>query len=110
MLKFVDEKVIKDYDGFVQIVEQYREDAESMDALLTDFANSASSVNEVMGTINQGLNDISITVDESAKGVSDVAASTSELVNAMALIKEETEVSQNISKELSGEVNRFEVV
>lgn len=110
MLKFVDEKVIKDYDGFVEIVEQYRADADSMNALLDQFANSAASVNEVMESMNQGLNDISITVDESAKGVSEVAESTSELVNAMALIKDESEINQNISKKLSGEVNRFEVV
>ena len=110
MLKFVDEKVIKDYDGFVEIVKQYRADADSMNALLEDFGNSAASVNEVMESMARGLNDISVTVDESAKGVSDVAESTSELVNAMALIKEETEVSHNISESLSGEVNRFEVV
>ena len=110
MLSFVDEKVIKDYDGFVEIVKQYRADAESMNDLLVEFAKSASSVNEVMQNMNQGLNDISITVDESAKGVSEVAESTSELVNAMALIRQETEVSQNISQTLSGEVNRFEVV
>ncbi len=110
MLKFVDEKVIKDYDGFVDIVKQYQADAETIDKLLDEFASSASNVNDVMQTMNQGLNDISITVDESAKGVSDVAESTSELVNAMSLIRDETEVSQSISKELSNEVNRFERV
>ncbi len=110
MLKFVDEEVIKDYDGFVDIVKQYQNDAESVNNILTEFVNSASSVNEVMQTMNQGLNDISITVDESAKGVTEVADSTSDLVNAMSLIKEETEVSQDISKALSAEVGRFEVV
>ncbi len=110
MLQFVDEKVLKDYDGFVDIVKQYQADAENMNDILTEFANSASSVNEVMQTMNQGLNDISITVDETAKGVTDVAESTSDLVNTMALIKDETEANQNISKTLSAEVNRFEVV
>ena len=110
MLKFVDEKVIKDYDGFVEIVDQYHEDAERMNALLDEFANSAASVNSVMESMTQGLNDISITVDETAKGVTEVAENTSDLVNAMSLIKEETVVSQDISKSLSDEVNRFENV
>ena len=110
MLKFVDEKVIKDYDGFVDIVKQYQADAESMKNLLVDFSNSAASVNDVMQTMNQGLNDISITVDESAKGVTEVAENTSDLVNAMALIQDETDVNQRISKALSDEVNKFEVV
>ncbi len=110
MLKFVDEKVIKDYDGFVEIVDQYHEDAERMNVLLDEFANSAASVNSVMESMTQGLNDISITVDETAKGVTEVAENTSDLVNAMSLIKEETVVSQDISKSLSDEVNRFENV
>lgn len=110
MLKFVDEEVIKDYDGFVNIVKQYQADAESMNNLLTDFTNSAASVNDVMQTMNQGLNDITITVDESAKGITEVAESTSDLVNAMSLIKEETMNNERISKALSDEVHRFEVV
>ncbi len=110
MLKFVDEKVIKDYDGFVEIVDQYHADAERMNNLLDGFASSAASVSTVMESMTQGLNDISVTVDETAKGVSDVAENTSELVNAMSLIQDETVVSKDISESLSVEVNRFEVV
>ncbi|MBQ6815433.1 MAG: hypothetical protein IJP13_07845 [Lachnospiraceae bacterium] len=110
MLKFVDEKVIKDYDGFVEIVEQYHADAETVNSLLDEFANSAASVNSVMESMTHGLNDISVTVDETAKGVTDVAESTSDLVNAMSLIKDETEISQGISKALTDEVNKFENV
>lgn len=110
MLKFVDEKVIKDYDGFVEIVEQYHADAETVNSLLDEFANSAASVNSVMESMTHGLNDISVTVDETAKGVSDVAESTSDLVNAMSFIKDETEISQGISKALTDEVNKFENV
>ena len=110
MLKFVDEKVISDYDSFVGIVEQYRSDAESINEILDEFANSAASVNAVMESMNQGLNDISVTVDETAKGVSDVAENTSELVNAMSLIQDESVASKNISETLTNEVNKFEIV
>ncbi len=110
MLQFVDEKVISDYDGFVEIVEQYHADAEKMNELLEEFSTSASSVSTVMESMTQGLNDISVTVDETAKGVTEVAENTSDLVNAMSLIKEETAVSHNISETLSDEVNRFENV
>lgn len=110
MLQFVDETVIKDYDSFVEIVDQYHADAENMDRLIDEFANNAANVSSVMETMTQGLNDISITVDEAAKGVTEVAENTSDLVNAMSLIKEETGVSVGISQSLNNEVGRFENV
>ena len=110
MLQFVDETVISDYDGFVEIVDQYHADAENMDKLIDEFSSSAARVSSVMESMTQGLNDISITVDETAKGVTEVAENTSDLVNAMSLIKEETGVSFGISQALNDEVGRFENV
>ena len=83
--KFIDEQVISDYDGFAEI-------------------------DETMQTMAQGINDISITVDESARGVADVAENAVDLVNAMSLIKEESESNETIAKSLNGEVSRFKQV
>ena len=58
----------------------------------------------------QGINDISITVDESASGVADVAENAVDLVNAMSLIRDESESNENIAKSLNGEVGRFKQV
>lgn len=110
MLKFLDEKVIKDYDGFVDIVKQYQADADNMNDILHEFAGKASVIEETMQRMSIGIKDISMNVDEGAKGVSDVAESAVSLVNAISLIQEETENSQNISNELQDEVRRFERV
>ena len=110
MIEFIDEQVISDYDGFVEIVEQYRADADSMNDILQAFAKDASEIEETMQAMAQGINDISVAVDESARGVSDVAENAVELVNAMALIKDESESNENIAKSLNDEVGRFKEV
>ena len=110
MIDFIDEQVINDYDGFVQIVEQYRADADSMNDILKGFAKDAAEIEETMQTMAQGINDISITVDESARGVADVAENAVDLVNAMSLIRDESESNENIAKSLNGEVGRFKQV
>ena len=70
----------------------------------------ASVIEKTMQDMNTGINDISMNVDEGAKGVSDVAQNAVSLVNAISLIHTETENSQSISSELQGEVKRFERV
>lgn len=110
MLQFVDEKVMKDYDDFVEVVEQYKQDADSVDAILNDVAANTADISETMEAMNTGINDISIAVEENAKGITNVADSAVSLVEAMAEIQKETEHNQQISERLSSEVNRFKKV
>ncbi|MDE5590329.1 MAG: methyl-accepting chemotaxis protein [Acetatifactor sp.] len=110
MLKFIDEKVMKDYDTFVEVVDQYQQDADSVNDILNEFAGNAGEIEETMQAMNTGISDISIAVDESAKGVVSVADNAVSLVDAMNQIQAETENSKNISQMLSDEVERFKRV
>lgn len=110
MLQYIDENVMKDYDGFVDVANSYQHDAEDVNEILTEFASGTSEMQSIMQRINVGINDISITVDESAKGVTNVAENTGNLAAAMAGIQKETQNSQSISRELCDEVERFKKV
>ncbi|MCI8484545.1 MAG: methyl-accepting chemotaxis protein [Lachnospiraceae bacterium] len=110
MLKFIDENVLKDYDGFVEVANFYQKDAESVNEMVTEFADRTSEAEEIMERINTGINNISVTVDESAKGVTNAAESAGSLVEAMAHIQQEAENNQSISRELRSEVERFKKV
>ena len=110
MMRFIDEKVMKDYDGFVDVVEQYEKDADSVNDILTEFAKNTGDINETMQSMNVGINDIATAVDESAKGVTSVAENAVNLVESITQIQQETENNQEISSKLSNEVNRFKNV
>lgn len=110
MLQFVDEEVMKDYDGFVEIVEQYKQDADSVDVILNGVAANTTDISQTIDDMNNGINDISTAVEENAKGITNVADSAVSLVEAMAEIQKETERNQQISQKLNNEVNRFKKV
>lgn len=110
MLKFIETDVIKDYDGFVDIVNQYQGDADLMSQILEEFVGEASVINDTMREMSESMDDVSTTVGESAKAVSSVAEDTALLVNAISNIQEETENTNRISEELQNEVKRFEKV
>lgn len=110
MLQFIDEKVMKDYDDFVEVVEQYKQDAESVDEILNGVAANTAGINETMDVMNTGLSGISTAVEENAKGVTNVADSAVMMVEAMSEIQKETEHNQQISQQLNSEVNWFKKV
>lgn len=110
MLDFVNADVIKDYDNFVGIVNQYENDAEEMRAIFMEFSEKAVDISNTMDSMNTGINDIAITVEESAKGVSGVAEDAGTLVAAISQIQEESNNNESISRDLESEVSRFEKV
>ena len=110
MLKFVNEEVMKDYDNFVEVVKQYKQDADSVDAIFSGVAANTADISGTMESMNTGINDISTAVEENAKGITNVADNAVTLVEAMTEIQKETEQNQEISQKLNSEVNRFKRV
>lgn len=109
-LDFIDGKIMKDYDGFVDIVGQYEHDADSVDSIFSGFASDISTITEAVEDMNVGISGISTAVDENAHGITDVAESVGGLVSAIDRIKAETANNQDISERLGDEVKRFKNV
>ncbi|MDE6664010.1 MAG: methyl-accepting chemotaxis protein [Lachnospiraceae bacterium] len=110
ILKFIDENVMKDYDDFVQVVEQYEKDADNVNEIFEVFASNTTDINQTMEAMNTGINDISIVVEDNAQGVTNVADSVVTLASAIGAIQDETTGNQEISRRLNVEVNRFKQV
>lgn len=110
MLRFVNEEVMKDYDNFVEVVEQYKQDADSVDMILNGVAANTSDISQTIDSMNTGINAISTAVEENSKGITNLADSAVSLVEAMSEIQKETEHTQQVSQNLNDEVNRFKRV
>ena len=110
MIHFIDDKVMTDYDGFVEVVDQYKQDAENVNIILDEISKNTGSISETMKVVNVGINDISTAVDENARGVVDVAESVVALVGELDQIHDATTRNEEISLQLSAEVKRFKNV
>lgn len=60
--------------------------------------------------MNTGISDISLAVDENAKGIVLVAESVGSLVQELGQIREETAKNEKISLQLGNEVKKFKKV
>ena len=110
MLQFVDKDVMADYDGFVEIVNRYEKDADTMRVIFNEFATKAADMAVDMQQMSDGIRDITSTVEEGANGVSHAAEDTAALADSMVQIKEESNENQRIYEDLKREVSRFEKV
>ena len=110
MLKFIDERVLIDYDKFVDVATQYHDDADEINRTLQHFYNNAHQLEDTMENMTSGIEGIATTVNESTDGVTNAAQSTGYLVKALDGIEKEANANKDISELLSGEVSKFKYI
>lgn len=110
MIRFVDEEIVSDYDNFVNIIANYESDSEEASTTFREFATMSHDSVVTMNNMNEGISNISTTIEESAQGVSNVAEEISQLVIAISSITVQAGENKIISDGLSGEVAKFEKV
>jgi methyl-accepting chemotaxis protein len=107
MIEFVSVNVLSDYEDFVKSTNEYRRDADNINSIIHEFAISSGELKKTMKAMNDGLDGIAGTIDESAQGVGTVANSANGLVEAMSLILSQLENNKNIADKLKYETQRF---
>lgn len=107
MLEFIDTTVLNDYGQFVSVAEQYEKNAMSIDDMMEDFSSHAVQLDNTMVQVNDSMESIAATVEESAEGIATVATSATELVEMMGNICNVIDKNNQISRDLQSEVNCF---
>lgn len=107
MLRYVNEKVLSDYDNMVDTGVRYDEDASKFGSVLQHFSNETEELRDVMKQMVESINSISLTIDDSAKAVESVATGAAELVDSMQHINSNMDTNNQISNTLKDEVSRF---
>lgn len=104
---YINENILKDYDGFVESGHKYRADADYINEVMTSFTESIDHLRQTMDEVVENVNDVSTAVEQGAEGVTNAAENTSQLVGEMDTIMKEIDESNNIISELSTQTNRF---
>ncbi len=86
---------------------EYQSDIQQMSALMDDFANSSSKIQEAIQNIKEAMDSINTAVAENADGISNVTTSTTDIAGSMSDITGKAQENLSISDELKNEVSRF---
>lgn len=107
IVKYINEEILPDYDGFVQSGKQYREDAVHVNNIVTKFNDMSGGLRTIVAEITESIRGISLAIDESANAVTMAAMNTNDLVEEIAQISKQMEDNSTISIQLKQESDRF---
>ena len=102
--------VIADYDAFVDTGEKYENTAGIITELLSQFIQSADSLNETVNTMADGIVAISDSIHESSSAISMSAHNSAEIVEDFQGIGAAVLENNKVTNQLSCNIEKFETV
>ncbi len=108
-LDFIDTTVIRDYTTMVDTGEQYYQDAEAIQTLVSDFSATAETLATSIQSMIKAINEVTISNSEEAQGTQNIAERASDVMQKavkVADVMKETELS---SERLAIAIEKFKI-
>lgn len=109
ILTFIDQKVLNDYEKLINVGNQYSQDATMVNNLMGTLEDISRELNESIANISIAMNEVAVTVNESARGVEDISDKTTDTVNKIEEVASMTEENSKGAKELEELINKFKI-
>ncbi len=108
IIQYVNETILPDYDGFVSIGEQYKNDSVYINDTMQQFAESAFQLKKRMQEMDITMQNIMKIMEDSSQGVVAVTVSTNSLVEQMTNISDKMEANKKVTDDLQSEAEKFD--
>lgn len=109
MVEYMEKTALDGYRELLSASDKYRQDAESIHAVMTKFAENSEQLQQSVDMIKEAVEAVNIAVEESAKGIVNVSEMSMELNGNIDNIGKEADENQKIAELLNREVNRFKL-
>lgn len=106
-LEFMEQRVLKDYETFVGVGENYNRDANEFEYYMQSIHEQIDKLQVITGEINEAVEGINITIGEAATGVTDIAGKTSDVVGLTSRTHELVEENKEYTQGLDQIVQKF---
>lgn len=109
LIDFIETKVLKDYDQLMNLGEQYNADANDLNTMFGDFVTTMDTMKISVAEVTEAISNISITINESARGVTEVAENITEIVSVSDHVAREVATVKANSQTLKTYVDAFKI-
>ncbi len=106
---FLEDTVLVDYNEFLQVSKQYAEDAGNFESNMRDISDSIISLGTAIKEITEAMEGISKMTEESAVGISVIAAKTGAIVQKMADEEDLVSINRDKAQRLGEIVDNFTI-
>lgn len=109
LLDFVINDVTSDYEGFLTIGEQYDQDGNLVDTLMSEFRTVAQELFDNMQGIKNSMSDISKAAEEGAQGTTEIAQRAAVIAGESEEVLEQVTRTKQSAETLRAEIGKFHV-
>lgn len=110
MMDFINQTILHDYDLFVTATDTYQTDANNTKELIHNVVSNITSLNDAIIKMNEGIDGITLAVEESARGVEHVTGNVENLASAISQVGTDANENKQVSDNLQSEVSVFKKV
>mgnify|MGYP000257253939 CR=1 FL=1 len=109
MVEFAGITAVDGYQQLVEMSECYSKDAGDMNSIMEEFTSAAGELQKAMDEIRESTTAVSAAVEESAKGIVNVAEMSTDLTGSVGDIQKAADHNNEIADLLDTEVKRFKL-
>lgn len=109
LLKFINGTVRKDYDAFVNVGEQYKQDADTFLGVTGDIGGKLKQVSAEMLEVNRAIESVVSTIVESSSGTEEIARGTTGISQQLHDINRSSTSLAELAMELQKAAAKFRV-
>ena len=109
MLSFMEKTAMAGYEKLLATSEEYRRNVGDMNGMMQSFAAESGQLRENIDHIKEAIEAVNIAVEESTRGITNVAETSVSLTSSVADIGGEAEANMDVVEQLNTEVRRFKI-
>lgn len=109
ILQFVDQKVVKDYDVLVETGEQYHEDANTVETMVTEIGRSTTQLSESIQYILKSIDGVTNATTEGTIGSTEIAEKSNDILQKTNQVLEQAKNNKNTADRLTDMVQFFQM-
>jgi methyl-accepting chemotaxis protein len=110
MLEFISHTVTPDYNTFVEVAQQYGNDAQAIKSFSDTLAMMSGNIENVVAEVGTAIQSIAESAQSTVENGVSISAAIEQVAEVVDQISDMSVKQENISSELSGMVNQFKVI
>lgn len=109
MLKFMENDIDKDYKLMLQMMNQYNEDAQSMDNMIADFSSNTKNIFISIQNMLEEIDKVSLSAAEGSKNTEDIVQKLTTLLQKSNEVHGEVQYLKNSTVKLNQIISKFKI-
>ncbi len=107
LIRFVSEDVVKDYDAFADLGEEYGSTTDTIRVQMTEIGNQSIRISQNISDISTNVEQITLTVTMTADSANELARSTNQISESLESLNEASQKNAKHSEKLGSQVEKY---